>query len=230
MPNTEKFENKLGYKFMDVELLNIALTHSSFSSESGLSYTDNYERLEYIGDAYLDAVIALKLFDEMPHVREGILSKTRANIVCEMSLANVAKSVDLGEYLNLGNGEEISGGRSKDSILADAIEAVIGAIMLDGGYEKAKEVILRLFDKNIKLAIENKLFSDYKTELQEIVQSMGHKPKIEYVIISEEGPDHMKEFKVSVNIDGVPKGIGIGNSKKSAEQNAAKDLLSKGEI
>lgn len=218
------------YKFTDQELFKMALTHSSYASEQGMSYEFNNERLEFIGDAYIDAVVGAKLFSIMSTSQEGILSRARADVVCEESLANVARDIDLGKYLYLGKGEDLSGGRNKDSILADALEALIGAIILDGGYEEGSRVILNLLDQKIRLAVKGKLNKDFKTKLQEKIQEKYQTVKINYKLISETGPDHDKMFTVDVVVQNKVLGRGRGKSKSKAEQAAAQDVLLKGEI
>ena len=218
------------YKFTDQELFKMALTHSSYASEQGMSYEFNNERLEFIGDAYIDAVVGAKLFSIMSTSQEGILSRARADVVCEESLANVARDIDLGKYLYLGKGEDLSGGRNKDSILADALEALIGAIILDGGYEEGSRVILNLLDQKIRLAVKGKLNKDFKTKLQEKIQEKYQTVKINYKLISETGPDHDKMFTVDVVVQNKVFGRGRGKSKSKAEQAAAQDVLLKGEI
>ena len=195
-----------------------------------MDYALNNERLEFIGDAYVDAAVGAELFMIMKNAPEGVLSKNRADVVREESLADAARGIDLGEYIYMGKGEEATGGRSKDSILADTFEALIGAIIIDGGYEAGKNVILSLLENKIKLAVEGKLRQDYKTMLQEKLQEKDHEVKIKYNTVSESGPDHNKTFTVEVNIGGITLGSGSGKSKSKAEQEAAKDALSRGNI
>ncbi|MBQ6582797.1 MAG: ribonuclease III [Mogibacterium sp.] len=223
-------EERLEYTFRRPELLENALTHSSYASEKDKSYRYNNERLEFIGDAFLDAIIGLRLYELRPDDREGVLSKTRANIVCERSLAGISRELGIGQFLLLGNGEDASGGRDKDSILADALEAVIGAILLDSSYEEASRVVLSLFYQTIRLAIQGRLFHDYKTELQERLQEQYRLIRIEYTLVEETGPDHDKVFTVEVSARGRTMGRGSGKSKKEAEQAAARDVLLKGEL
>ncbi len=211
------------YNFNDKDLLQRALTH-------GMSYEFNNERLEFIGDAYIDAVVGSKLFNIMNTSQEGVLSRARASVVCEESLADVAREIDLGHYLSLGKGEDLSGGRNKDSILADALEALIGSIILDGGFEEGSRVILNLLDKKIRLAVKGKLNKDFKTNLQEKIQEKYQTVKINYKLRSETGPDHDKMFTVDVVVKNKVLGSGKGKSKAKAEQAAAQDVLLKGEI
>jgi ribonuclease-3 len=224
----EKLYKVIGYRFRNEKLLKTALTHSSYASEQKLGYEHNNERLEFIGDAYVDAVVGAELFDIMGTAHEGVLSRCRADVVCEASLAEAAADMGLGEFLYLGRGEESSGGREKASILADAFEALIGAIILDGGYDAGKEVILRLLKDKIKLGAEGKLNKDYKTKLQEKLQEKDHNVRIEYRKVAESGPDHNKTFTIEVLINCKLAGSGTGQSKAKAEQAAAEDALSKG--
>ena len=224
----EKLYKLIGYRFKSEKLLKTALTHSSYASEHKLGYERNNERLEFIGDAYVDAVVGAKLFEIMGSAHEGILSRCRADVVCEDSLADTASEMGLGEFLYLGKGEEASGGRKKASILADAFEALVGAIILDGGYDAGRDTILRLLEKRINLGAQGKLNKDYKTRLQEKLQESDHNVKIEYRKIAESGPDHNKTFTIEVEINGKTAGRGTGQSKAKAEQAAAEDALSKG--
>lgn len=223
--NNSEFEKTIQYTFKDKNLLNKALTHSSFSREHSASSRDNNERLEFLGDAFFDAVISVKLYRRLEKVDEGRLTKTRALIVCEKSLAEVAKRLRIGEHLNMGRGEELSGGRNRESILADAVEAVIGAIYLDGGYEEVYRFVCREFRKTVEDALAGRLFADYKTQVQEVLQKRGRKTCISYHLDREEGPDHDKTFYVHLVCDGRALGNGCGKSKKEAEQEAAKATL-----
>lgn len=218
----------IGYSFSDEELLKTALTHSSYASEHRLGYDRNNERLEFIGDAFVDAVVGAELFDIMKEAHEGILSRCRADVVCEDSLAAAASEMGLGGYLYLGKGEEASGGRHKASLLADAFEALMGAILIDGGYAICREVILRLLRDRIALASEGKLNKDFKTRLQEILQDKNKSVRIEYEITDQSGPDHRKVFTAQVKANGRVLGSGSGRSKARAEQAAAEDALTKG--
>lgn len=224
----EKLYAVTGYRFRNEKLLKTALTHSSYASEQRLGYEHNNERLEFIGDAYVDAVVGAELFDIMETAHEGALSRCRADVVCESSLAEAAAEMGLGEFLYLGRGEESSGGRAKASILADAFEALVGAIILDGGFEAGRKTILRLLGDKIKLGAEGKLNKDFKTRLQEKLQESDHGVRIEYRKVAESGPDHKKTFTIEVLINGRTAGTGTGQSKAKAEQAAAEDALSKG--
>lgn len=230
MSNISELENRIGYSFKNRDLANTALTHSSYASEHGLSYELNNERLEFIGDGYLDAIIGNKLFEIMSTSHEGTLSRDRADVVREDSLADIARSIDLGKYIRLGKGEEAHDGRDKNSILADAFEALIGAVISDGGFDKGEEMVLRLFKDKINLAVDGKLNKDYKSKLQEKLQEKHRSIKINYSLVSESGPDHDKTFNVHVVFDGKVLGKGSGKSKAKAEQAAACDALSRGDI
>ena len=228
MKEVNELLEKLGYKFRDESLLVNALTHSSYSSEHKMPYASNNERLEFIGDAYVDAAVGAELFMIMKDAPEGVLSKNRADVVREESLADAARSIGLGDYIFMGKGEEATGGRNKDSILADCFEAVIGAIIIDGGYDAGRKVALDLLSEKINLAVAGKLRNDYKTMLQEKIQEKEHDIRIRYKTVSESGPDHNKTFTVEVVAGEKVIGRGQGKSKAKAEQEAAKDALSKG--
>ncbi|MBQ6389195.1 MAG: ribonuclease III [Mogibacterium sp.] len=230
MREVTELQGRIGYEFRNETLLRNALTHSSYSAEHRLDYSSNNERLEFIGDAYVDAVIGAELFGIMKDAPEGVLSKNRADVVREESLADVARSINLGDYIYMGKGEEATGGRRKDSILADSFEALIGAVILDGGYEAGRRVVLDLLHEKIEMAVAGKLRQDYKTMLQEKLQEKEHNFKMKYNIVSESGPDHNKTFTIEVIVNSVVLGTGSGKSKAKAEQAAAKDALSKGVI
>ena len=223
--NIDELEKRIRYSFKDTSLLVTALTHSSYANESRDKISDN-ERLEFLGDSVLGLVIADYLYGMFDQYREGNLTKIRASIVSEGSLAEIARSIELGEFLYLGKGESNTGGRNRDSILADAVEALIGAVYLEAGLEQAKEVIISLFTPVIKKSYEGKGFQDYKTQLQEVLQKFSDK-EINYQVIKEKGPDHNKEFVVEVHHNGQAIGTGKGKSKKEAEQQAAKEALEK---
>ena len=230
--NSLQLEKIIGYRFKNREYLERALTHSSFNREKNTKHKDN-ERLEFLGDAFLDAVISVELCRRMPEETEGKLTKTRALIVCEKSLANAARKIDLGRFMNMGHGEDSAGGRAKDSILADCTEAIIGALYLDGGYDEARRFVLSLMEDTICDAVSGKIFLDYKSVVQEVLQSGGVPVNIVYVIDREEGPAHDKTFFVHLECNGRHYGSGFGKSKKEAEQNAARqtlDTLKRGEI
>ena len=167
MANNAELEKRINYEFSNKEILKQSLTHSSYASENGLKYHQNNERLEFIGDGFLDAIVGNKLFELKESAREGELSRDRADVVCEESLASAARSIHLDKYIMLGKGEASNGGNHKDSILADAFEALIGAIIVDGGYDAGRDVVLSLLEQKINLALEGKLNKDFKTRLQE---------------------------------------------------------------
>ena len=227
--NSERhqLEEKLQYKFHNENLLTTAVTHSSYVREHCHEGKSN-ERLEFLGDAFFDAIIGEELFSCFPQQEEGFLSRIRATLVCEKSLAKEARKLDLGRYLLLGNGEEKSGGRDRDSILADGMEAVIGAIYLDGGYEQVRSFVVGIFQDDLQAAGKGRLTNrDYKSEIQEQLQARGILD-MQYVLEKEEGPDHNKIFSVRLEVLGEPAGRGKGKSKKLAEQNAAKDAMERG--
>jgi len=215
----DALEKKIGYTFNDRSLLERALTHSSYSNENRGNALDSNQRLEFLGDSVLGLAAAIHLYHQNPHLQEGDLTRTRAELVCERSLAAAAGVIGLGEHLRLGRGEETSGGRSRPSILADAMESVIGAVYLDGGEDAAHALVARFI-----LTEKPKKLSDYKTELQEIIQRERDNT-LSYRLVSESGPDHMKVFSVEVLHNGSVIGGGEGGSKKEAEQNAAKAAL-----
>ena len=213
-------EEKIGYSFKDPSLLKKALMHSSYVNEKHLPKYECNERLEFLGDAVLELVSSEFLFFEHKTMPEGELTKTRASMVCEPSLAFCAREIELGEYLLLGKGEDATGGRKRDSITSDALEALIGAIYLDGGFANAKEFV-EMFVLN---DLENKkLFYDSKTILQEVVQ--GEHEQLTYVLLGETGPDHDKTFEVGVLIGREEISTGKGHTKKAAEQEAAYQAL-----
>ena len=213
-----QLEGAAGYCFEDKTLLKQAMTHSSYANEHRAQHMKDNERLEFLGDAVLEVISSEFLFKEYPEMPEGDLTKLRASIVCEPTLAWWARDLNLGEYLLLGKGEERTGGRGRDSIVSDAMEAFIGAIYLDGGFANAKEFIDRFIMKDIE---HKKLFYDSKTILQEIVQRDHKGEEITYQLIGEEGPDHNKKFVVDLLIGGKVEGQGSGRTKKAAEQEAA---------
>ena len=220
-----EFEKIIGYKFNNIKVLEESLTHSSYSNEDKAYNKVNNERLEFLGDAVLSISVSRYIFDEFPDYPEGDLTKLRAQVVCEDTLSLVAANLNLGKYLLLGKGEESSGGRERKSILADAVEAVIAAIYLDGGYKQAEKFVLNNLTEYIKLAVKGKIITDFKSYLQEYYQSKSQSCKIRYVVTKEEGPDHDKVFHVNVMVNKNVAGKGVGKNKKIAEQNAAKDAL-----
>ena len=217
----EVLEERIGYRFRDRSLLRQAMTHSSFTNEQKIRRAQNYERLEFLGDAVLELVTSEFLFRENPRMSEGELTKKRASMVCEPSLAFCARDLELGRFMLLGKGEEITGGRGRDSIVSDAMEAVIGAIFLDGGMERAKEFIDRFVLSDLE---DKQLFYDSKSNLQEAIQGKL-KREFNYELLEESGPEHDKLFRVSVNMEGETLGTGEGKTKKMAEQQAAYKAL-----
>ena len=224
----QQFEQIIGYEFGDLSLLDQALSHSSYTRERRDEELRDNERLEFLGDAFFDAIIGEALYEMFPDAEEGRLSKMRASIVCEGSLAQAARRIELAQFLLLGYGEEKNGGRHRESILADATEAVVGAIYLDGGYENAKEFVIDTFAKELQDVKEGKFLNkDFKSALQEKLQAVGIH-EIRYILEKEEGPDHDKTFTVKLEVKGQAAGHGTGKSKKSAEQAAAKQALERG--
>lgn len=220
----KELENKIMYCFNDKNVLNTAFMHSSFVNEQKAKGIQSNERLEFLGDSVLSLVISDYLFNKFNDLPEGELTKLRAIIVCEASLASVSRRIELGKYLLLGKGEEFTGGRERTSILADLFEALLAAIYSDGGFQNAKEFALVNLSYVINDALEGKLFWDYKTHLQEELQK-NNVAEIEYKVISSQGPDHNKTFIVEVSNLGKVLGIGEGKSKKDAEQESAKKAL-----
>lgn len=220
MSDLKKFQELIGYTFQKEQLLKQALTHSSYANEKHMKKLSDNERLEFLGDAVLEVVSSEFLFQNYPNLTEGQLTKLRASIVCEPTLAACTETIHLGEFLFLGKGEERTGGRTRKSVLSDAMEAVIGAIYLDGGFANAKEFVLKF----IMTDIEHKhLFYDSKTILQEVVQ--GEHEQLTYVLLGETGPDHDKTFEVGVLIGREEISTGKGHTKKAAEQEAAYQAL-----
>ncbi len=216
----------LGVTFNDYKLLHQALTHTSYANETKGANVRHNERLEFLGDAVLDLIISSYLFSQCPHLPEGELTKARAQVVCEQTLAKRALALGIGEYLLLGKGEALSGGRERISILADAFEAIIGAVYLDGGFKSAARYVLNQLKSELTLVEGGDYFKDYKTWLQEIVQK-NNDSKIAYEVINERGPDHDKSFEVAVLVNSERMGTGWGKSKKEAEQQAARQALVK---
>ena len=220
----KKLEEVIGYKFKNRKYLDIALTHSSYANESRDRKLKSNERLEFLGDSVLGLVCAARLFGEHPDVMEGELTKMRSALVCEGALCICAREIGLGEHLRLGKGEEAGGGRTRDSILADAMEALIGAVYLDAGFDAAKRLIM----EHVLLPGEKRMarsaITDYKTALQEIVQK-NQGEVLSYRLTDSCGPDHQKSFSVEVLLNSNVIGRGVGHSKKEAEQMAAKEAL-----
>lgn len=226
-----RFESIINYKFNNIEILEKSLTHSSYSNEDKKYTKVNNERLEFLGDAVLSIAVSRYIFDNYPDYPEGDLTKLRSQVVCEDTLSIVALSLGIGSFLLLGKGEESSGGRDRKSILADAVEAIIAAIYIDGGYREAEKFVLSNLTKHIQRAVKGKIITDYKSYLQEYYQGKSQNCKIRYSVIKEEGPDHEKMFHVNVLVNKAVVGSGAGKSKKLAEQDAARiALIAEGQI
>ena len=216
-------ENRLNYKFNNIRWLENALTHSSFANEAKNGISSN-ERLEFLGDSVLSIIVSDYIFKKFPNMPEGELTRLRASLVCEKALCEFSRELNLGDYLKLGKGEEKGGGRDRDSILADAFEAVLAAIYLDGGMEPAKKHVMNFVLREIKHHSSEESFKDYKTVLQEIIQR-NPEENLTYILTDESGPDHDKSFTVEVHLNSNVIGTGTGKSKKQAEQMAAKEAL-----
>lgn len=222
-----ELQNKISYSFADLSYLDAALTHSSYTNEMrsrGIKAVSN-ERLEFLGDAVLQLVISEELYSSYSGHREGSLTKMRQQLVCEKTLAKIARAIDLGEYINLGNGEEYSDCRSRPKILADALEALIAAVYLDSvaqGKDCYRRVVLSLFESELKSP--SRVRTDYKTKLQQLAEQDGS-CVLEYRVISEEGPEHDKRFNVAAYMNNNLVGMGVGRTKKLAEMQAAKVAL-----
>ena len=217
----ENLQKQIGYHFKNTALLKRALTHSSYMNEKKINKSGDYERLEFLGDAVLELVSSEFLFHEHPEVPEGELTKMRASMVCEPSLAFCARDIELGNFILLGKGEENTGGRERDSIISDVMEAVTGAIYLDGGMEPAKAFIHRFILSDLE---DKQLFYDSKSNLQELIQGKLKK-EFQYELLEESGPEHNKLFKVAVRMEDEVLGEGAGRTKKAAEQQAAYKAL-----
>lgn len=229
MRNLGDLEKILGYTFQDQNTLRLALTHSSYANELRERKADYNERLEFLGDSVLGIVISEYVYANNPDFKEGELTKMRSKIVCESTLAEVASEIALGEYMLFGKGEALTGGRTRRSILADAFEALIAALYLDGGFDVVKSIIFNLMAEKIEMAEKGLIVDDYKTHLQELVQ-MNKDNRIKYELLEETGPDHRKSFRTAVKINQKIVGIGEGRSKKESEQEAAKMALRSGKI
>ena len=219
----ENLEKRIGHQFQDKDLLKQAMTHSSFTNEQKINHRKNYERIEFLGDAVLELISSEYLFFENPDMPEGKLTKARASIVCEQALAVTARELELGKFMLFGKGEELTGGRERDSIIADAVEAVIGAIYLDAGIERAKAFVKQFVLNDLE---KKKLFYDAKTVLQEYIQG-NRRGNVSYELLGEEGPDHDKVFVSRVLFEQEELGVGRGKTKKAAEQNAAYEAILK---
>ena len=221
----EEFESKLGYTFKDKSLLRLSLTHTTYVFEQKKDHYESNQRLKYIGDAVIDLVIGRKLYELKPEAAEGYLSKIRSIIVCEESFAKLARKLGIGDLLLMGKGEEMTGGRDKDSTLADAFEAVTAAVYFDSDFETVQSVVLKNLDETIKLAVDGKIFLDYKSRLLEIAQIRNHQHKITFTVTDERGPQHEREFDVEVYADDIFLAKATGRSKKDAEQKCAKAAI-----
>ncbi len=218
--STDKLEERIGYVFRDKDLLRQALTHSSYANERKINKVKDYERIEFLGDAVLEMISSEYLYNSRSEMSEGQLTRTRAAMVCEPSLAACARDLSLDRYILLGKGEEMTGGRSRDSIISDVMEALIGAVYLDGGFERAREFIHRFVLSDLE---DKALFYDAKSILQEEMQKDGG--DIRYVLVGESGPEHDKSFFVEVYQGDVLLGSGSGHNKKAAQQKAAYEAL-----
>ncbi len=223
MPDSD-FQNRIGHLYSAPDLLDRALTHKSYANENKVPYHN--ERMEFLGDSVLNFIVSEHLMKSCPDASEGELSRLRASVVSEPALASIARSIGLGGHLLLGRGEEQTGGRDKDSLLADSLEALIASLYLDQGMDAAGTFVLRFFDDVMKKSCGSRGSLDYKTDLQEHCQQLL-KQLPEYRVVSETGPDHRKQFEVEVWIKGERMGQGSGRSKKEAEQRAAKEALEK---
>ncbi|HHW54222.1 MAG: ribonuclease III [bacterium] len=221
MRGLEELESKIGIKFTEPSYLEQALTHASFANEQGGGHQSN-ERLEFLGDAVLELAVSELLYHRYPELSEGALTKRRAALVCEATLEQCARQLELGSYLRLGKGEELSGGRERPALLADALEALLGAIFLDQGLEAARDFVAQILGSRIEG--EEELFFDYKTQLQEALQRYRNY-SLKYNLLAADGPDHNKTFRVGVMINGQQVAVGVGRSKKEAEQAAAQQAL-----
>ena len=217
----ERLEEKIDYIFQNKDLIRQALTHSSYANERKINRIKDYERIEFLGDAVLEMVSSEFLYNSHEEMSEGQLTRRRAAMVCEPSLASCARDLGLDHYILLGKGEEMTGGRARDSIVSDVMEALIGAVYLDGGFEKAVAFIQRFVLSDFE---EKRLFYDSKTLLQEYVQKEKG-AVLDYVLVNEYGPDHSREFVVEARVNGNTVGKGIGKTKKGAEQQAAYEAL-----
>jgi ribonuclease-3 len=224
-PQHAEFEEKLQYSFSDKQYLLLAFTHSTYSYEHRKMGIVSNQRLEFLGDAILDFIIGEEIYNRKPQWDEGRLSKTRALVVCEKTLAEVANSLQVGQFLLLGKGEDSTGGREKPSTLADTMESLFAAIYLDGGFEQAKRVVLQLLSHYVDLAVRGELIFDYKSRLLEKAQTKHSSHQVLFEVVNEEGPIHDHIFEVAVVIDGVEIVRSKGRSKKQAEQDASKLAL-----
>lgn len=225
MRRINDIENKIGYMFKDKKLLEIALTHKSYANENKkISILENNERLEFLGDAVLEHLSSIYLYNIIPVMNEGIMTKKRAELVCEKTLSESIKELGISDFLKLGKCEVNTGGNKKNALLADMAEAILGAVYLDGGFEKANQVFLKLLGAYIETIINQEINTDFKTTLQEILQKKGN-VKITYSLDKETGKDHNKTFYTSVYYEQKKLGEGIGKTKKESEQKAAQEAI-----
>ena len=221
MTDIKNLEKKLGYEFKDISILKNALIHPSYLNEKHVERIYSNQRLEFFGDSVLSLAVSEYIFTNLKYFPEGKLTEIRAKVVCEEALAKMAKKLCVGDFIVLGKGEKKSGGSSRPSTLSDAMEAIIAAVYLDGGFEAAKRLVLsNLSDDIDALAKADNIVSNYKSDLQEYVQSEGK--ELHYEVLSEEGPEHAKSFEVAAIVDGTMISKGKGTSKKKAEQEAAR--------
>jgi len=223
------FMESIGYRFLQPQVLYNALCHSSYAHEQnqrGRKDVESNERLEFLGDAAIDLLIADYLYTTFPDASEGVMAKVKAAVASEEALAQIARDIDLGRYIFLGHGEEATGGRDRDSTLADTLEAVAAALYIDGGIESLRRCLLSYFAKYAQQVLEGKIVFDYKTFLQEITQDR-FKQLPEYVLVDEQGPSHMKRFTVELRLNKRTIAVGEGFSIKEAEKNAAKKAIEK---
>jgi len=226
MPNLKELQEIIGYNFKDEKLLENALIHTSYAHEHRLGSSGSNERLEFLGDTVMNMCVSENIFRRKPLISEGNMTKIRSGVICEATLYKAAKSLRYGEFIMLGKGEDKLGGRKRPSILADAFEAVIAAMFIDGGFEVTREFVIKTLEPMIEEALKEHGSKDYKTTLQEVLQSKSDK-KITYEIIDENGPDHDKVYTAVVKWDEEILGQGQGKNKKEAEQEAAKQALKK---
>lgn len=219
-----EFEKAIGVHFDRLELLNVALTHSSYANAQNLKYNDHNERLEFLGDSVLSIAVSEYLYKKYRTKHEGKLTRIRAGVVCEGALAEISRSLNVSKYIRIGKGEELSGGREKDSLLADACEAIIASIFLDRGLEAAKDFVIGHLASKIDTIVMDHNYNDFKSKLQEYVQK-NLMAAIKYNVKEESGPAHDKTFEIELYLDNKCYGVGTGKSKKEAEQNAAKEAL-----
>ena len=222
--NTSSLEEKIGYRFINGTYLDLALTHSSYSNEAKDRGEGCNERLEFLGDSVLSFITSRYLYESFPSLPEGEMSRVRASAVCEKTLCKFALGISLGDYLFLGHGEEVQNGRKRPSILADAFEALLAAIYLDGGIEPVRKFLLPIVSEEINAIVSSGADADYKTVLQQFIQQ-ERGSLLEYVTVGESGPAHDKTFEVQVRLNGNVIGSGVGSSKRKAEQQAAKEAL-----